>query len=876
MEWVQARQEDYRNRSRLERGIVAMELLQEWRRQTPMGRFLVVEEGTRPPLWKDVGDKKARAYISKQLQQPSQSEPCRQQQTQHLDDNGMATIAVNSSNGNQEDTTTTIEKSIVMDPVFQSPPNCFSDLIAQKLYDRDSQTLQLLEAFHRTTTTTTTTSPLYHQQQQVPSEMVLIQGPSGAGKTSLACSLKHPLQQQKRGYFLFGKFDQFRHHVNPYAAIFDPFETFVRLVLQQEQGSDDEVHRVRRALQTLGAELHLLMESMPYLAKILVPVKDESGVVQQPHNNINNVDEDTYMSAAAGQQSEKNMQNFTIAFRRFVGAIVDPEHPIVLVLDDLQWADDGSLSLLQSLLVMPTVTAAAAAAAASSSRRLDGLLVVGTCRGNEVSINHHLSVTLRSLEDCGVCITNIQVSSLSVGALAEMILDATSDTPDEQCQSLAEIVHSQTKGNAFFSVQYLQNLYEEGLLSGDTSTEHDNIIHQSLEDDSVRSYEYDKQMVKLLAAKMRQLPSEVQSVLKAAACLGNEFDESLLCHAGNVTSSTVLLALNVAEERGFIKYDFDAGRGRFKHDKFQEAAFSLIPAHETDIFQLQIGQNLRKHLPDKGFHDNLLLIASLITHGINEIKSEDEKEKTARLCLAAARKAARESAFSSAIEYIEAGISLLPQRHWRDQYDLSLRLYSTGAELAYCNADYTTVESLTKTIFEQARNLSDKIVAYTSHILSLDSNMKYKEAVSVCLDVLDQNGERFPRRVNNLTLLIDFLATRRLLRGKSADDIMNLPAMTDPKALASMSIIHIFYPIAMVGDYKYSPLTAFRLVRLTLCYGLSSMSKFTTRRGCFSLFRFCTNSSLVVNSICARRCGVWILRFRACPEWTNSKRLPVW
>ena len=69
-------------------------------------------------------------------------------------------------------------------------------------------------------------------------------------------------------------------------------------------------------------------------------------------------------------------------------------------------------------------------------------------------------------------------------------------------------------------------MYEEGLLDADATGEDQRL------DETVRSYEYDQRIVRLLTKKMMQLPSEAQSVLKAAACLGNELQESLLCHAG--------------------------------------------------------------------------------------------------------------------------------------------------------------------------------------------------------------------------------------------------------------------------------------------------------------------------------------------------------
>jgi predicted ATPase len=258
---------------------------------------------------------------------------------------------------------------------------------------------------------------------------------------------------------------------------------------------------------------------------------------------------------------------------------------------------------------------------------------------------------------------------------------------------------------------------------------------------------------------------------------------------------------------------------------FQAAAFSLIPVEDRAHFQLQIGRTLRGRLSEEGFEDNILLIASLMMQGSDHVESEDEREKLSRLCVAAARKAAKSSAFSVALQYIGYGMTLLTRRHWRDQYDLSLVLYSAGCELAYCNGDHGTVNRWHKEVIDNARGINDKLQVYVSLILSLDARWQLGESKDLCLEFLHQCGQLFPRKVTKLGVYRDFCKTRRMLRGKRIHDILNLSPMTDRNALNAMSIIHLLYPIVLFVDIKLAPLTAFRLVRLTLEHGISSMSK---------------------------------------------------
>jgi predicted ATPase len=264
---------------------------------------------------------------------------------------------------------------------------------------------------------------------------------------------------------------------------------------------------------------------------------------------------------------------------------------------------------------------------------------------------------------------------------------------------------------------------------------------------------------------------------------------------------------------------------------FQAAAFSLVPVDDRTRFQLRIGRTLREQLSEEEFADNIILIASLMMQGSDHIDNEDEREKLARLCVAAARKAAKSSAFSAALQFIGYGMVLLTRRHWRDQYNLSLLLYSAGCDLAYCNGDHDTVNRWHKEVIGNARCLNDKLPVYISLILSLDARWQLGEAKGLCLELLHQCGQRFPRKVTKLSVYRDFCKTRRMLRGKSAHHILNLSPMTDQNALNAMSIIHLLYPIVLFADFKLSPLTAFRLVRLTLAHGISSMSKWQLSSG---------------------------------------------
>ncbi|CAB9511874.1 Protein tyrosine kinase [Seminavis robusta] len=809
---LESRCEEYASKSKMEQPLMAVEILKEWRLLQPPGRFLIVEEGTSQtlPLWKDVGDKQARTFISKTLKQMVKQRAAvaatdkeaqrRRQQEQQRDAeavNGATTVPkriettttpISANDQDHSNSTGTDDDDDWWDQVSSSK--------RLKLYDREVQSHALLEAYQRRTA-----------HPDPPPELVLITGPSGTGKTSLAKQvLEDHVVTLQQGFFLVGKFDQYRNKAQPFSAFMSAIEQFTQSVRAKGTEFCQQVKSTILQSAVVASHIHLLVDAMPCLGEILGTEGEASSSDDDSSTNKGMI------------MVENNRKLFTAAFKGLMQAVIRPQHPIVLLLDDLQWADEGSLDLLTAI-------------ASPSFGDSQGLVIVGTCRGNEVGLHDPLSIVLRNLEENNTRLTDIQVSNLTVDTVSQMLVDL--GMPPTQSTSLARIVHLQTKGNAFFASQYIQRVYEDGLMKREVSISGDqkHFLNWNEEDLSVSTSDgersstddtstNDNRIVRLLAKKMKQLPQDVQEVLKVASCLGNELHESVLCHAGAVASSTVLLGLSVAEERNMIVYDFDRCAGKFPHDRFQEAAFSLIPPEQRVQYQLQLGRNLRQHLPARDFEKHMLLVASLLAQGGELIEDADEREKIARLCLAAARRAAKASAFSSATEYVELGISFLERRHWRDQYELSLLLFNSGAELAHCSGDHETVDRLTAQVSEHARSSEDRFQADICRIMSLDSRTDV-ECLHICLSILDDLGERVPRRA---PIELEFKKTERMLRGRTPDRILALSPMTDRKALAAMQVLHLLYPICLLHKFVMTKICACRLVRLTLAHGQSAAS----------------------------------------------------
>jgi predicted ATPase len=151
-------------------------------------------------------------------------------------------------------------------------------------------------------------------------ELVLVAGYSGIGKSSLVHELHKPIVAA-RGNFIAGKFDPHQRDV-PYATVTQALRNLLQQVLSE---TEERIGLWRGELHdALGANARVIVDLIPAVELIVGP--------QAPVPEL----------APAEAQNR-----FRIVLRRFIGVFAHKTHPLVLFLDDLQWADAASLTLIK-------------------------------------------------------------------------------------------------------------------------------------------------------------------------------------------------------------------------------------------------------------------------------------------------------------------------------------------------------------------------------------------------------------------------------------------------------------------------------------------------------------------------------------------------
>ncbi|HHB93205.1 MAG TPA: GAF domain-containing protein [Thioploca sp.] len=610
--------------------------------------------------------------------------------------------------------------------------------IPQKLYGRENEINILLQAFARVSLGT--------------AEMILIAGYSGVGKTAIVNEVHKPMTE-KRGYFATGKFDQYQRNI-PYSALTQAFNEFCNYLLTES--TEKLKYWQEKILNAVGSNGQVLIEVIPNLELV---------IGKQP---------------AATQVGITEAQNrFNLVFENFFHTIGQQNHPLVLFIDDLQWADSASLNLLKRLM---------------TDTNDKYFLIIGAYRDNEIDSTHLLMDLPAN--------TTIKVQNLSFTDVNHLITEAVKSTDTGQ---LTDLVYAKTQGNAFFIHEFLKSLYDEGLLNFDVKEQ-----KWQWDIDKIAAKDMTNNVVELMVNKIEKLPIDTIGILKLAACIGNQFSLETLSTIYQHSHSDTLTSLwKAIEENLVLSLDDDYRQSteyfKFQHDRIQQAAYSLIGDLQKSQLHLQIGRLLLNNT------DQIFEIADHLNLGIQLINSQPERNEIANINLQAGKKALAATAYEAATNYLQVGINLLAENSWQTKYELTLKLYVEATQAEYLNTNFAQTEKLINIILQQANTMLDKLKAYEIQIQLYMAKNQIRTALDTALKVLKM-----------LDVTLEIKPPKQL----SIKDCYTLPEMTAPDKLATMQILNFSISPAYTVAPKIFPQIVFTIVKLSAKYGNSALSIF--------------------------------------------------
>ncbi|UVF22527.1 AAA family ATPase (plasmid) [Microvirga terrae] len=634
-------------------------------------------------------------------------------------------------------------------------------LIPEHLYGRENEIETLIATFDRVAANGAV-------------ELVLVSGYSGIGKSSVVNEL-HKVLIPPRGMFAAGKFDQYKRDI-PYATLTQAFQGLVRPLLAK---SDVELATWRDALiEALAPNARLMTDLIPELRLI---------IGEQP--------------PVPELEPQQAQHRFQLVFRRFIAVFAQPEHPLALFLDDLQWLDAATLDLLEDVLTRGD---------------LHNLMLIGAYRDNEVDAAHPLRRRLEAIKRAGGRIHELALAPLARRHI-ERLLAHTLHCEAQHATPLAELVYEKTEGNPFFVMQFLSSLFEEGLLWFDHAGS-----RWSWNLELIHAKRYTDNVVDLMVAKLARLPAETQQALPQLACLGNVAEAAILTVVLQMSEEQVHAALWSAVRQQLIERQDN--RYRFIHDRVQEAAYSLIPAAQRAQVHLRIGRLLVARIPAATLDEAIFEIVNQLNRGAKLMTAREEREQLAEYNLRAALRAKSSVAYASALSYLAAGRQLLGGDAWERRHELCFALAMNQAECEFLTGQLPAAEQHLLTLSERATTAVEQASVACLQLdvyTFLDQNSR---AVDVCLDYLRGVGITWTAAPTDGEVQAEYERIWTTLGERSIETLIDLPLMTDPASLATAEVLSKLFSTAAFTAPNLASLTICKAISLSLERGVCDAS----------------------------------------------------
>jgi predicted ATPase len=622
-------------------------------------------------------------------------------------------------------------------------------LAPSRLIGRETERATLREAFDNA----------MHSSQRA----AFVTGAPGVGKTVLVDSLR-AVATEHRGWFVAGKFDQVQQGA---AGIRQALGALGRLLLAESE-EDLAAHRVRIA-RALGTRASHLTDLIPEFAIVLGP----------------STHEDPSEPLDADAQIRQAMLDL---FR----AVASPVRPLVVFLDDLQWAGGNTLGLIDAVV---------------GDEELRGLLIVGSYRNSEVTHDHPLARTLARWASLGTPPVQLHLVNLDPAGL-RLLLTEVLRLPSASSARLAGTIGARTDGNPFDTLELINALRRDGILVPGPSG-------WSWDDAPIRRYVGANTVIDLIAVRIDRLARDEREMLRVIACLGGDVEVGLLAIALKADSAAILDRLEAPLEDGLLLVDRE-GAVRFSHDRVQAAAYESMGDSERAVLHLDIGRRLAA--ADR-FGS---AAAEQYAFAVNRVSDPGEARVVVGLFARAAAVARLSTSYADVERFLAAAILLLEKIATTHDRAFMNQLRGERHTALYRLARYAEGDAVYRAIEQNDPNLLALAAAACVQICSLANRGLQAEALAIARDLLPRLGLRFPpagQMAVNVERGLDTLQT-----WIDAGMPSNVPAksVADPTLLLVARLMTFAMPSAFFSDPIVSHWLGLQRLRLWLENGCPS------------------------------------------------------
>ncbi|MCG8550215.1 MAG: AAA family ATPase, partial [Desulfobacterales bacterium] len=614
-------------------------------------------------------------------------------------------------------------------------------IIPEKLYGRKKEARILLDVFDNVC--------------KGSGRLVFVSGKSGVGKTSLVRELYNPLAA-RQGYIASGKFDQFLRH-QPYSAMVQALSGFVKQVIGE--GAKKVAAWKNEILDAVGQNGRVLTDVIPELEMLIGP---------QP--------------AVEALPADEERGRFNAVFINLVSCFNGRRHPLVLFLDDLQWIDQASLSLLE--VIVPVLEEHA-------------VFIIGAYRSDEVFGSHPLMVAMNGFEAAGRQVSSICLEELDVSVQEDLLKD-TLNLNRKDILALNRILHEKTHGNPLFLKTVLRALYRDSHLWFDYGKG-----SWRWRTEAIEVLPCAENVVQILKAGITSLSEKTVALLKLGSCIGSVFELDLLGRLAEMSRHSTAVDLQPAVAFGVIQPlddDFElrmvsqagempGGAFAFAHDQIQQAVYDMVPDPEKAALHWRIGW-LVMDTPGVSESGGRLFDAVEHLNQGRDMAGARERIQLARLNLEAGKKAKKSAAFAEAETCLSHGAALLDSDCWEKHHDLAMEIHLELAEACYLVSAFDRADVLYRTIRSNTRTRKEELILCNIQAKQYHHQGLYQKAVDLEYQALGLLGYKFPGDDAGLLAIFEREKQKieRILETRDFDDLYDQQDVDDPDFILALEL----------------------------------------------------------------------------------------
>lgn len=599
---------------------------------------------------------------------------------------------------------------------------------------------------------------------RVGGECVLLSGPPGVGKSTLMHAFGVEVSERDC-VFAYGRYQD--GAAAPYSALGDALGSIVRTM--EATGPAERDRWCADLISEMSALAGIVVELVPDLAQVLGAA---------PHV----ADLDAADARRRLQRAAIRLVSTTASYR-----------PVVLAVDDLQWADRDSLLLLSELLTVS----------------VRNVLVLGAHRAGEFDPTS-AGLTSASLR-------RIDLAPLSRQDLEELL--AAVCGRGVELDDVAAEFHHRTGGNPLQVRQLLYRAQREGALTpvgaGGRPTWDLRVL---------TSIEITATAAEFLGHYLGQLRTIDRAVLSSLACIGGEFDLADATAAAAQPADVVAQALWSALELRLLEAVDSRGqriantisreaRYRFSHDRVAEAARDGMSDDAQRETHLRIGRRLAEQGDDR-------LFEAARHVGIGGYRlADDERIRFVDVLRRAARKARAQASFPLALECCRNGLGLLGEQRWTAHFPLTRELQLDAAEAALLVGDAETLHRLLDEAEKVLHEPADRARLAYLQLKGRVAQNRLQEALETGLRALKELGEPLPHDAGKPRMANAVVRIKLTMRHWTTERLLRLPHCQDRRVIEIQRILAELRSMSYIVRPNLFPLIVRKQLDLTLTYG---------------------------------------------------------